>query len=282
MSAAPALTEQPLFLGSGDERVFAFMHSAAQAAQAARGTIVLCHAFAEEKLWSHRVYVTFAREAAQAGFNVARFDMRGEGDSALDFEQSSIESRVTDTLRVIAAAQDRWSSDGVVLLGHRLGGSIAAVAQTHAGRSVRAVAVWDPIVDGEDYFGQLLRSNMATQMATQGKVTRTRDALVQAILAGEIVVADGYGLTAELHRGIAALKWAQLPDLFQVPGLLVEVPKGEQTAPSPPLASLSATRPQLQLALAAEPPFWRETRQFHKRAGRFTTATLEWLNGQLS
>jgi pimeloyl-ACP methyl ester carboxylesterase len=277
MSAAQVLTEQPLFLGSGDERVFAFMHSASQAA---KGTIVMCHAFAEEKLWSHRVYVTFAREAAAAGFNVARFDMRGEGDSALDFEQSTIESRVTDTLRVIAAAQEHWSVEGVVLLGHRLGGSIAAVAQTHAGRSVRAVAIWDPIVDGEDYFGQLLRSNMATQMATQGKVTRMRDALVKAILDGETVVADGYGLTAELYRGIAALKWAQQPELFQAPGLLIEVPKGEQTAPSPPLASLAATRPELKLTLAAEPPFWRETKQFHRRAARFTTTTLEWLNGQ--
>lgn len=276
MSAAEVLNEEPIFLGSGDERVFAFMHSAARQA---RGTIVMCHAFAEEKLWSHRVYVTFAREAAQAGFNVARFDMRGEGDSALDFEQSSIESRVTDTLRVIAAAQGRWAVNDVVLLGHRLGGSIAALTQTHAGGSVRAVAVWDPILDGEDYFGQLLRSNMATQMATQGKVTRMRDALVKAILDGETIVVDGYGLTARMYRGIAALKWAQLPDLLQVPALVVEVPKGEQTAPSPPLAALASTRSRLQLALAAEPPFWRETKQFHKRAAAFTADTLEWLNG---
>lgn len=276
MSAVPVLAEEALFLGSGDERVFAFMHSAAQEV---RGTIVMCHAFAEEKLWSHRVYVTFAREAAQAGFNVVRFDMRGEGDSALDFEQSSIESRVTDTLRVIAAAQGRWAVDDIVLLGHRLGGSIAALTQTHAGRAVRAVAVWDPILDGEDYFGQLLRSNMATQMATQGKVTRMRDALVTAILEGETIVVDGYGLTAQMYRGIAALKWTQLPDLLQLPGLVIEVPKGDQAAPSPPLAAVASTRPQMQLALAAEPPFWRETKQFHKRAAGFTSDTLEWLNG---
>jgi hypothetical protein len=119
-------------------------------------------------------------------------------------------------------------------------------------------------------------------MATQGKVTRMRDALVKAILDGEIVVADGYGLTAELYRGIAALKWEQQPDLLQVPSLLLEVPKGEQKEPSSPLAALAGTRPKLQLALAAEPPFWRETKQFHRRAARFNTATLEWLNGQLS
>ncbi len=276
MSAAQPLIEQPIFLGSGEQRLFAFLHPAAQAA---RGTIVMCHAFAEEKLWSHRVYVTFAREAAQAGFNVLRFDMRGEGDSALDFEQSTIETRIADTLRAIAAAKDRWSTSEVVLVGHRLGGSIAAVAQTRATDSVRAVAIWDPILDGEDYFGQLLRSNMTTQMATQGKVTRMRDALVKAILAGEIVVVDGYGLTADMYRGIAELRWAQRPELLQGPSLVIEVPKGEQNAPSEALRSLASTRSQMQLALAAEPPFWRETKQFHKRAAAFTADTLEWLSG---
>lgn len=276
MSAARPLMEEPVFLGSGDERLFAFLHPAAQAA---RGTIVMCHAFAEEKLWSHRVYVTFAREAAQAGLNVLRFDMRGEGDSALDFEQSTIETRIEDALRAIAAAKDRWSARDVVLLGHRLGGSIAAVAQTRAASDVRAVAIWDPILDGEDYFGQLLRSNLTTQMATQGKVTRMRDALVKAILDGEVVVVDGYGLTADLYRGIAELRLAQRPELFPGPALLIEVPKGEQNAPSEPLRALAATRPQLQLALESEPPFWRETKQFHKRAGGFTADTLEWLNG---
>ena len=278
MSAARSLTEEPVFLGAGDERLFAFLHPAAQAA---RGTIVMCHAFAEEKLWSHRVYVTFAREAAQAGFNVLRFDMRGEGDSALDFEQSSIETRIGDTLRAVAAAKDRWSRD-VVLVGHRLGGSIAAVAQTRASSDVRAVAIWDPILDGEDYFGQLLRSNMTTQMATQGKVTRMRDALVKAILEGEIVVVDGYGLTADMYRGIAELRLAQRPELLQGPALLIEVPKGEQKEPSEALRVLASTRPQLQLALEAEPPFWRETKQFHRRAGGFTADTLEWLSGLMT
>lgn len=279
MSAVRTLVEEPVFLGSGDERLFAFLHPAAQSA---RGTIVMCHAFAEEKLWSHRVYVTFAREAAQAGYNVLRFDMRGEGDSALDFEQSSIETRIEDTLRAITAAHERWWDRDVVLLGHRLGGSIAAVAQTRAPSSVRGVAIWDPILDGEDYFGQLLRSNMTTQMATQGKVTRMRDALVKAILEGEVVIVDGYGLTADMYRGIAELRWAQRPELLQGPALLIEVPKGEQTAPSQPLMELASTRPQLQLALEAEPPFWRETKQFHKRAGGFTADTLEWLNGLMT
>jgi exosortase A-associated hydrolase 2 len=277
MSAVLSLREEPFFLGEGDQRIFAFSHVPTTPA---RATIVMCHAFAEEKLWSHRVYVTFAREMAQAGFNVLRFDMRGEGDSALNFEQTSMETRIADTLRAVDVARERFSSNlRVVLLGHRLGGTIAAVAQSRAQGRVDGVVVWDPIVDGEDYFGQLLRSNLTTQMATQGKVTRTRDALIKAILEGEAVVVDGYGLTAAMYREMSALQWAKVPELLNVPSLVLEIPKGEQAAPSAPLAAMSSGRPQLQLALAAEPPFWRETRQFHRRAASFTQATLEWLKG---
>ena len=65
---------------------------------AMRGGVLLCHAFAEEKLWSHRVYVTFARELAALGYAVLRFDFRGEGDSDLEFEQATISTRIADVI----------------------------------------------------------------------------------------------------------------------------------------------------------------------------------------
>jgi hypothetical protein len=43
------------------------------------------------------------------------------------------------------------------------------------------------------------------------------------------------------------------------------------------LKDLASMHPCLRLRLAIEPPFWRETRQFHQRAPEFTNATLEWL-----
>jgi pimeloyl-ACP methyl ester carboxylesterase len=273
-AAVSRLHEEPFFHELEGEQLFCFLH---RAVGSAKGTIVLCHAFAEEKLWSHRVYVTFGRDAARAGYNVLRFDMRGEGDSSREFEETSIETRVQDVLAAAKAASLRCGESRTFLLGHRLGGSIAAVAASRAGGAVHGVAIWDPIPDGEDYFGSLLRSNMATQMATAGKVTRTRDALLKAISDGEVIVVDGYGLTAALHREMSALRWQDMPGLLMHPTLLLEVPKGEQTAPQAVFVDLKSTRPGLHAALVPEPPFWRETRQFHQRAPLFTRATLEWL-----
>ncbi len=276
MSAMPAPGggEEPFFDGEGDTRLFGFAH---RPVGESRGTVVFCHAFAEEKLWSHRVYVTFARELAQAGYGVLRFDVRGEGDSGSDFEETTVETRIEDTLRALQLAQQRFGRAAPVLVGHRFGGSIALAAAARVGANVRGVAVWDPVPDGAEYFSALLRTNLTTQMAVHGKVTRTRDVLIKSILEGETVVADGYGLGPALYRGMSELNWAQQPEWFTQPTLLVEVPVAGRTEPSAGLAAITQTKPSVTVQLATEPPFWRETRQFHRRAGAFTAATLGWL-----
>jgi len=279
MNRDGAPLERPFFIELGADRLFAFLH---EAAGERRGAVVFCHAFAEEKLWSHRVYVTSARELARAGYSVLRFDVRGEGDSSGEFEEATITTRVEDTVRAVDVARRETGVDRVVLLGHRLGGSIAALAAARAGASVGGVAVWDPLLDGAEYFFQLLRSHMTSQMATLGKVTRTREDLVAAIAAGEIVVVDGYGLTAALYEEISGLRWLDLANALEHSTLLVEVPRAGQTQPSEALAGLKASHPKIRVSLATEPPFWRETRQFHRHAPQFMGATLEWLRGLAS
>jgi pimeloyl-ACP methyl ester carboxylesterase len=162
-------------------------------------------------------------------------------------------------------------------VGHRFGGSIALAAAARVGANVRGVAVWDPVPDGAEYFSALLRSNLTTQMAVHGKVTRTRDALIKAIVEGETVVADGYGLGPALYQGMSALVWSRAEDWFDHPALLIEVPTAGRTEPSPALAAIAQAHPGVSVQIASEPPFWRETRQFHRRAAAFTSATLGWL-----
>lgn len=270
-----AVTEQPFFFELGAEQIFGFLH---RPEAAPKGGIVLCHALAEEKLWSHRVYVTFAREAAAAGYAVLRFDMRGEGDSSREFEQSTIETRIEDVLRATQELRNRVPGlPWVKWVGHRLGGSVAAAAALQADGLVDGLVIWDPLLDGAEYFGQLLRSNLTTQMATAGKVTRTREVLIAELNGGNPVVVDGYGLTADLYRGICSLQWAALSEAFSRRALIVEIAKGEQSTPSAPFAQLASAKPAVQCEVVTEPPFWRETRQFHKRAGELTRATLQWL-----
>ena len=57
----------------------------------------------------------------------------------------------------------------------------------------------------------------------------------------------------------------------------LEVPKGEQSSASAPLAAIAVAHATVECRLAAEAPFWRETRQFHQHAAKFEAATLDWL-----
>ena len=53
------MTETPFYFANGSHSLFGVLHEP-EAAPVNAG-FVFCHPFGEEKLWSHRVYVTFAR-----------------------------------------------------------------------------------------------------------------------------------------------------------------------------------------------------------------------------
>ncbi|OGA27701.1 MAG: hypothetical protein A3I01_10810 [Betaproteobacteria bacterium RIFCSPLOWO2_02_FULL_65_24] len=268
--------EQPFFFQLGPDQLFAMLHVPGSGRP--RRGVVFCHALAEEKLWSHRVFVTLAREWAQQGMAVLRFDCRGEGDSDLEFEQAGIGSRVDDAVRAAEVLLEHLPElGGLTFLGHRLGAAVAAAAAARLQERARGLIVWDPVQNGREYLMQLLRSNLANQMTVQGSVTRTREALVKALDAGELVHVDGYGIGTALYRDLTALDWGRLLGALACPALVIQVEKssggGAHAAPETPLTR----NHKLQYASAREPAFWRESRELHRRAPNMAALSLQWL-----
>ncbi len=175
------MQEDYQFLDLEGERVFAALHRPTQPPSRA---IVMCHPLGEEKLWSHRVFVSFARELAAAGFAVLRFDFRGEGDSDRSFEQTDFESRIGDcNLAVDAVRRMNPSVAEVTLLGLRAGAAVAAAVAARRSDISRLV-LWDPVIDGAAYMQTVLRLNLMYQMALHRKVVENREALVAASCTG--------------------------------------------------------------------------------------------------
>jgi alpha/beta superfamily hydrolase len=269
------LPEQPCFFSIGTERIFAMAHE--PRGERRRVAVVFCHALAEEKLWSHRVYVNFAREAAARGIFVLRPDFRGEGESDRDFEATNVATRVEDVRRCVEEARSRAPhAESVILVGHRFGASIAAAA-AQSGVPVAGLVAWDPLPDGREYFMQMLRSNLTTQIATQGKVTRDREKLVEEITAGRPVGVDGYAITKELFEQAVALDWFGNWRALPQGALFVELSKAGSTEPSAPVKALMAKDGSLEAAVVEEQPYFRETKQFHQRAANTFASTLSWL-----
>jgi len=275
-SQTPA--EQPFFFDVGNDRLFAMLHRPASGTP--RRGLVLCQALAEENLWAHRVFVSLARALAQHGMAALRFDFRGEGDSDLEFEQAGIATRVDDAVRAAEVLLESLPGlPGVTFLGHRLGGAIAAAAAGRLGARARGLIVWDPLPSGSEYLSQLLRSNLANQVAVHGRVTRTSAAMTAALEAGESVLVDGYGISASFYRELIALDWIGLLDALHCPVLMIEVENAAGKAGKAPGAA-DAQRAQVQHIQVSEPAFWRESRQFYRSAPNMNALSLRWLEAQ--
>lgn len=270
---APAMTETAYFLPLGDERLFAFLH---RPEGPCRGGAVLCAPLAEEKLWSHRVFVSFARELAARGYAVLRFDYRGEGDSDRPFEQSDLATRLQDTGAAIDELKRRVPElDQVTLVGLRLGATIAAAVAAKRDDIDRLV-LWDPVIDGADYMQSVLRTNLMAQMAIHRKVLESREQLVERLDRGETVNVEGYQVSGPLFRSVSGLRLSDLLTAGKRPCQIVSI----TARPGPPrddFAALVSTFAHVQVSGAVEEAFWKEIKTFYQRAADLFRVTFEWL-----
>ena len=195
--------EEYRFLDLNGEHVFCALHRPAEPASRA---VVMCHPLGEEKLWSHRVFVSFARDLAAAGIAALRFDFRGEGDSDREFHETDLETRIQDTCLAVDALRELVPSVAeVTLLGLRLGASVAAAAAARRSDVARLV-LWDPVVDGAAYMQAVLRLNLMYQMAIHRRVIENREALVARLAKGETVNVEGYEVAEPLYRQVTEFR----------------------------------------------------------------------------
>jgi exosortase A-associated hydrolase 2 len=269
--------ERPAFLEVGGERIFSVLH---RPSTEPRGGFLFCHAFAEEKLWAHRVYVSYARRLASQGWTVLRIDFRGEGDSDRAFEQTDVDTRLEDiraALDVLRAELPPGAPLG--LLGLRLGATLAAKAASERDSGVTRLILWDPVVKGGPYMQSVLLVNLAYQMALHKKVVEDRKVLVERLQGGGTVNIEGYALSGSFFQQASALDLVEMLSRFRGQGLVVQI--GPEDGPvRRELADLATGNERLALRRAAEEPFWKEIKTFYQRAERLAGVTDRWLEEQ--
>ena len=276
------MTETPFFFTRGQANLFGFLHTPTTAAKPT--AFLFSHPFAEEKLWSHRVLLSLARELANRGHIVMRFDYMGAGDSSGTTPDTSLDSHLADLDAAFAYLIDKHPEvQRVGLVGLRLGASFAAMfAETAAARRPQLqgapLVLWEPVLDGANYFQELLRSNLSTQLAVYGKVEENRDTLQARIREGGKVNVDGYEIGRDLFESCAR------PDLLSTaakthtgPTLVMQIAPGAETKPRDDLTALAQSYPTGTALRTPEQPFWREIKPFYGRAANLQQATLQWL-----
>lgn len=115
-------------------------------------TALLIHGSAEGSF----VWNDFAPKLA-AHCKVLTVDLRGHGESDHDPERDyTLEKHVQDITQLLGELE----SEDLILVGHSLGGDVAAMIAPHLGKRLRALVIVDSGPDGDDETAQHLQNEL--------------------------------------------------------------------------------------------------------------------------
>lgn len=144
---------EPFFFSAREKRLFGVYYAPARGPARPRA-VVLCYPMGHEYIRAHRTFRQLSVRLAEAGFHALRFDYYGCGDSAGESEEGAVEQWLEDIGAAVDEIKDLSGAAEVTLIGARLGATLAALAAGRR-RDVDGLALWDPIVKGDDYVREL-------------------------------------------------------------------------------------------------------------------------------
>jgi pimeloyl-ACP methyl ester carboxylesterase len=234
----------PFFFGTRERRLFGVYHAGRGGPSGARAA-VLCHPLGQEYLRAHRSMSHLGNLLGRAGVHVLRFDWYGTGDSGGDLADGDLAGWQEDLATAVDELKDTTGADRVGLVGLRLGATLAA-AVARRREDVDTVVLWDPVVTGAEYAGELERD------ASQAGPGAPREIL-------------GFVYPDRLFDELRSV------DLLS---MIPELPGTVRVVVTQPLAShgelrarLSARAPPAELEEVPSPPAWIEERIGEREIG---------------
>jgi pimeloyl-ACP methyl ester carboxylesterase len=184
----------PLFFGSSQRRLFG-AYEPPRAGGSGGNAVLLCHPWGQEYIRAHRSMRRLATLLAAAGCHVMRFDYFGTGDSMGKSHEVNFSGCVQDTETAIEELRDTSGATRVVLVGMRLGATLAAHVAARNKKVVGALALWDPVVSGREYLEELLASASGPAAGGDGRnvlgfpLTETFESELRALELSKLIAA---------------------------------------------------------------------------------------------
>jgi len=263
------------YFKSKNHRLFACLHYPKSIVNKRHG-VVLCAPFAEEKLWSHRIFVNFAEMLSSQGYSVLRFDYMGDGDSEGNFEESDIETRLQDIEQAVKTIKEEARVEKVGLLGLRLGATLCALF-AEEGNAADCLILWEPVVNVENYLKQCLRSSLSTQMATYRKIIYTREQMISDFEKGKSVNFDGYLMSSNMYMQGSKIDLLNYPVKYSKPVIIFNITKNQNKTPSPAIQKLQEKyyrlNPKSKILTISEKTFWSDTKTYNQKVDTLFNST---------
>jgi uncharacterized protein len=90
--------------------------------------VIFCHGLTGHRLGPNYLYVRISRALEQKDISSLRFDFSGSGESDGTFQEMTVATMLSDLLSIVKHVRRTYSPSRMVLLGHSLGGLVAATA----------------------------------------------------------------------------------------------------------------------------------------------------------
>ena len=243
--------------------------------------VVFCQPFADDVQRSYRPLYNFAEALARDGYVAFRFEYRGCGDSQGEHVDTDITSRLEDISEAISFVKNKYGIEQVALFGLRFGGTLAALSAT--GRDdIKALLLWEPIVNGHEYIDGSLKTNITTQVAIYRKVRFDRDQLIEKMRQGEPAFIDGYEIGERLYDQAGEIDLANSPAKFAGPTFWATIwPKNRRLNED----TVAAVRqvadgfPNSTHTVVNDISFWIDKRTYLPDSPELVEQTLEWVRG---
>ena len=171
----------------------------------------------------------------------------GHGDSEGRFEDATIETRLEDIREAGRFLSTTGEITALGLLGLRFGATAAALAADREANRYRHLILWEPIPVGLAYMQEMLRVNLATQLASFKAIRTNRKELVKSLQSGESVNVDGYELTGPLFQQASEIDLLQNAHAFAGSALIVGISR-QHSPPNTKLEELASLYGACRLA----------------------------------
>ncbi len=234
----PACDETPFLLATHTDALAAILHAPAVPVR----SLLVLPPLVEERKACHRVLCELARDLAEAGTAVLRFDYHGTGDSPGDFDAYGPDAWLADAAAARAWLRARYPGLEPALLGFRFGATLA----TRLPSPCAARLLVEPVT-GADLLKQLLQRSQVNQMVAFGKPHTTRATVEAGWRQGAPADLDGFPFTARLAADLATL----VPEPWSEPGCVFSTGPDLRTADAAHAAAPASARLALRI-----PAFW--------------------------
>ncbi|CAM3476114.1 alpha/beta hydrolase family protein [Marinicrinis lubricantis] len=131
--------------------------------------VVICHGFIGSRIGVNRLFVRAARQMAENGYAVLRFDYAGCGESTGSYGAEGLRSMVQQTKTVLDYARTIPQVDPkrISLLGHSLGGATAVLTASKDPR-IQELILWAPVAHPYQDIADIVGKPLVQQALQQG------------------------------------------------------------------------------------------------------------------